>query len=507
MRTSCGQLFCGCAPHSFESEVVAEVFQSLEERMTYDQLFRISEPKRVTRSATVRGPPMQIDGYNDVEYHTFNFKAYPSTTGLRHRGYIKFHKPRSGVDKPMDQLEVEVDCECPDMKYRWAWANKQRGSGRVGNRSLNKSNGRAPVKTNPTGTPGLCKHLLAARNYIYGQISKFPVKTGGDLSIALDKLIKHADTRWIDYEGEMVKGRERERKYKAASGARNTWGPTGKPPKSRPKSRPKTPPEMQKPPELPPDDETPPEKGKFVSPKKPLPPGKPGAGKKSPTPPVPPKKPGQSGDDKKREESLVFSATNCMKNQTLLEARRVICEVASSMRRRKPGGAPPSDGSADGFDIDSALDGGGAPDGGDGFGDPAGAEGDLGAEGDPGAPGMDGPPDDFPPMDLDGPTGAPSAAPPPAEDEALGLLRSIAAGIGRLADEIAPTEDAGAKKGGKGDKPKPPAVPKVGADEDDEKDEKPGAGKGEEGTDDDDGPSDIEAASSKKSKMPRVAGV
>ena len=30
MRTSCGQLFCGCAPHSFESEVVAEVFQSLK---------------------------------------------------------------------------------------------------------------------------------------------------------------------------------------------------------------------------------------------------------------------------------------------------------------------------------------------------------------------------------------------------------------------------------------------------------------------------------------------
>ena len=164
---------------------------------------------------------------------------------------------------------------------------------------------------------------------------------------------------------------------------------------------------MQKPPELPPDDEAPPEKpGKFVSPKKPLPPGKPGAGKKPPTPPLPPKKPkkpGQNGDDKKRGESLVFRTTNDMKNQTLLEARRVICEVASSMGKRKPGAA--SGGPDDSFDVDGALageDGPGAP---DGFGDPAGAEGDMGG------PGMDGPPDDFPPMDMDGPTGAPSAAP------------------------------------------------------------------------------------------------
>lgn len=486
-RTSCGQLFGGCAPHSFESEVIAEVFQSLEERMTYDQLFRISEPKRVKRSDTVRGPPMQIDGYNDAEYHTFNFKAYPSTTGLRHRGYIKFHKPRSGVDKPMEQLEVEVDCECPDLKYRWAWANKQRGSGQVGPKSLNKSNGKAPVKTNPLGQSGLCKHLLAARSYIYGQISKFPLTTGGDLSIALDKLVKHADTRWIDFDGEMVKGRERERKYKTGSAARNTWGPTGKPP-AKP-----TPPEMQKPPELPPDDEAPPEKpGKFVSPKKPLPPGKPGAGNKPPTPPLPPKKPkkpGQNGDDKKREESFVFRTTNDMKNQTLLEARRVICEVASTMSKskRKPGAAP------DGFDVDAALageDGPGASDGG----------GPADVEIYTGAPGMDGPPDDFPPMDMDGPTGAPSAAPAPPEDEALGLLRTIAAGIGRLADEMAPTEDAGAKPGAK---PKAPKVPPVNQDEDEDKSDE---GKGEEGMNDDDGPSDIEAPS-KKSKMPRVAGV
>lgn len=492
MHTSLGELFCGCHQHDFESEVIAEIYRSLEERMTYDQLFRISEPKRTKRSDTVRGPPMQIDGYNDVEYHTFNFKAYPSTTGLRHRGYIKFHKARSGVDKPMDQLEVEVDCECPDYKYMWAWANKQRGSSQVGKRSLNKNNGKAPKIKNRTGTPGLCKHLLAARSYIYGQLSKFPNQTGGDLSIALDKIIKHSNTRWIDYDGEMAKGRERERKYKTGSAARNTWGPTGRPP-TRP-----TPPEMQRPPELPPDDEAPPEKpGKFVSPKRPLPPGKPGAGKKPPAPPTPPKKPGQNGDRKKREESVVFRATNDMKNKNLLEARRVICEVASSMGKRKPGGVPP--GGDDNFDLDSAMGGDpGAPSA-DGFGDPAGAGGDLGA------PGEDGPPDDFPPMDMDGPTGAPSAAPAAPEDEALGLLRTIAAGIGQLADELAPVEDAGAKPGEGGDKPKAPKVPPVEKDEDADED-KPDEGKGESGTDDDDGPSDIDAPS-KKSKMPRVAGV
>ena len=110
------------------------------ERLTFDNLFRVSEPKRVYRSFTVRGPPLEIDQYQDTVYYIFNFKANPSTTGLRHRGYIKFFKPKSKnpKDVPLQHLECLVDCECPDFRYRWAWANKQRQSSVVGPSSLNE---------------------------------------------------------------------------------------------------------------------------------------------------------------------------------------------------------------------------------------------------------------------------------------------------------------------------------------------------------------------------------
>lgn len=84
------------------------------ERLTFDRLFRISEPKRVYRSFTVRGPPLEIDSYQDVVYYIFNFKANPSTTGLRHRGYVKFFKPKhkNPKDVPLQHLECLVDCTC-----------------------------------------------------------------------------------------------------------------------------------------------------------------------------------------------------------------------------------------------------------------------------------------------------------------------------------------------------------------------------------------------------------
>ena len=62
---------------------------------------------------------------------------------------------------------------CPDYRYRWAWAVKQRGSSRVGPQSLNQAWNRAPRITNPSAKPGLCKHILALRNYLYGKTVHF----------------------------------------------------------------------------------------------------------------------------------------------------------------------------------------------------------------------------------------------------------------------------------------------------------------------------------------------
>src|SRR5574337_132680 len=192
------------------------------ERLSFDQLFRISDPKRVYRSFTVRGPPLEIDSYQDAVYYIFNFKANPSTTGLRHRGYVKFFKPKNKnpKDVPLQHLECLVDCECPDFRYMWAWANKQRQSSVVGPNSLNQAWNRAPRKKNPKGKPGLCKHVLAARAYIYGLMSSFEGDEP-DTAYKLDKLTKHATKRWTDFEGQMAAAKAKEQEIRRRREQRN----------------------------------------------------------------------------------------------------------------------------------------------------------------------------------------------------------------------------------------------------------------------------------------------
>lgn len=151
--------------------------QQLLERLTFDQLFSVSEPKRVLRSKTVRGPPLDVEAMKDGVFYHFNFKSFPSTTGKRQKGYIKFFKPKKKI--PLEKVECLVDCTCPDFRYRWAWANKQRGSSVVGAKSMNQAFNRAPRVTNPRGRPGLCKHLLALRDFIYGEFENFDGSQGG----------------------------------------------------------------------------------------------------------------------------------------------------------------------------------------------------------------------------------------------------------------------------------------------------------------------------------------
>lgn len=195
---------------------------SLSERLTFDRLFRISEPKRVYRSFTVKGPPLEIDSYQDAVYYIFNFKANPSTTGLRHRGYVKFFKPKNKNPKnvPLQHLECLVDCTCPDFRYRWAWATKQRDSSVVGPNSLNQAWNRAPRITNPKGKPGLCKHILATRSYLYGLMSSFPGDEP-DTAYKLDRLTKYATKRWTDFEGQMRAAKEKEREIRRRRELRN----------------------------------------------------------------------------------------------------------------------------------------------------------------------------------------------------------------------------------------------------------------------------------------------
>lgn len=218
-------------------ELLAATGGPLLERstLTYDQLFRRSDPKRTYRSAQVRGPPLEIDSYKDAVFHTFNFKSYPSTTGMRHRGYIKFERPQHGRPMPSEKIPCVVDCTCPDFRYRWAWANKQRGASRIGSQSLNQAIDRAPRITNPGAKVGLCKHLLACRNYIYGLIQKFDKeqpaserrrgKGAQNLAWKLDQLVKYANKRWTDWEDQQAQGQYRQRLQRQVQQARNVAGP------------------------------------------------------------------------------------------------------------------------------------------------------------------------------------------------------------------------------------------------------------------------------------------
>jgi hypothetical protein len=280
-HTSFDELFA-----NYSNDLLQAVQTAIEERLTYDQLFNVSEPKRVLRSFTVKGPPLTVDAYQDAVYYIFRFKASPSTELRRHVGYVKFHKPKRGNrQKPLQDIEVTVDCDCKDFRYRWAWANKQRGSSRVGPSSLNKAINRAPRITNPGSRPGLCKHLLATRHYIYGLLSNFPADKSLDKADKLDKLTKYATRRYINYAADYEKAKALDRKWKDWRIRRQMQGMQpagGLPPPAEPEPQPQIPNVQQREMPVP----LPPEEG-IPNPPQRLPPNPAGRQRRVPEPPPP----------------------------------------------------------------------------------------------------------------------------------------------------------------------------------------------------------------------------
>lgn len=199
----------------------------ITEALTFDQMFRLSEPKRVVRSRTVKGPPLEVRAFDDATYHFFNFKSNPSTTGLRHRGYIKFKKPRK--DLPLSQVQCEVDCTCPDFRFRWAHVLKQHGASRVGPNSLNQALNRAPRITNPTGRVSLCKHLLALKDYIQGLMYTLP-KTGLKSSEdVLSGVVKYAQKRYANHDQQVAAAKARDARFAAARALKRSGRPDPNP--------------------------------------------------------------------------------------------------------------------------------------------------------------------------------------------------------------------------------------------------------------------------------------
>jgi hypothetical protein len=281
---------------------------ALQEDLTYDQMYRMSEPKRFQRSHHVHMPPLEIEQYQTDHHwvfaHYFNAKSDPghSTTGLRHRGFIRFKKPkRKGHDTtPLSQLPVEVDCMCPDYRYRWAWANHQKRAGPIGPNSLNQCINRAPRHTNPLGKPGFCKHILATRDYIYGLLSSFPDNVGP--SERLDRLTKRATKRWLNFGVEMDAARERDARIAAAKARRNIGLPPDQQAKAPGEVNPVEPPPL------------PAETPAAPAAPEPVQPVQPAAG---PVPPAPPQGPAPLGQEIKGTKPGQFLARRFLKTESV----------------------------------------------------------------------------------------------------------------------------------------------------------------------------------------------
>jgi hypothetical protein len=142
----------------------------LTERMSFRDLFRVSDPARVDRSRDVSTKSLQVRSMDGQEAWTFSYKSNPSTSGQRWQGYVRFLKEDVSQKDRADQLDCMVDCTCPDYRFRWAYNNAKQDAGALGPKAWNDNNGQAPKPRSQGGVgdlgPGMCKHLISLGEYL-----------------------------------------------------------------------------------------------------------------------------------------------------------------------------------------------------------------------------------------------------------------------------------------------------------------------------------------------------
>ncbi len=143
------------------------------EDLSYSDLLKQSTPKRIERSKTVNGAPLNIRADGNDETRFFRFKSNPSTTGKRHQGFIKFidyDRKQGSVSE--GKMACHVDCDCEDFKYRYAYVDAAKNASSIGDKSLNKCINRPPNIMNPKKRIGLCKHLIRLKEYLIHKIKE-----------------------------------------------------------------------------------------------------------------------------------------------------------------------------------------------------------------------------------------------------------------------------------------------------------------------------------------------
>jgi len=172
----------------------------LVEKMSFKQLLLRTNGGRINRGSRMRVRSLAGSANENEEQWNFGYKSARDhiTTMKPHTGRISFEKDAYNKfrgKRSMDEVMCKVDCSCPDYKYRWAYANAAQQAGEMGGDSLNKSNGNAPVKTNPGKKPSLCKHLVALKDYLRTKLQE----SDGQLDDRLSKIIKENPTFVVEY--------------------------------------------------------------------------------------------------------------------------------------------------------------------------------------------------------------------------------------------------------------------------------------------------------------------
>jgi hypothetical protein len=170
---------------------------SLNEKMSFKDLFNVSTPERIQRSKSdVRVRPLRVVTLDENEAWTFSYKSNPSVTGKPHKGYIKFFKEHVEQGENAEDLECIVDCTCPDFMYRYAYNDTRKDASVVGPKSWSKCINRAPKPAYNFGE-GMCKHLLALQGYLKTKIQ--PTQTRSNLFETLNGMMgKHFDVNYND---------------------------------------------------------------------------------------------------------------------------------------------------------------------------------------------------------------------------------------------------------------------------------------------------------------------
>jgi hypothetical protein len=150
------------------------ISEMLVEKMSYEDLMRSSDPARKDRASRIPAKSLVAKSVNDREAWKFSYKTPrdENTTGLRHQGFIYFYKEQMTPGDNAMQVPCSVDCSCPDYRFRFSYANKSQDAGENGPNSLNKG---LNYPSSINRGPGLCKHLIALKEFLRTNIEGEPV--------------------------------------------------------------------------------------------------------------------------------------------------------------------------------------------------------------------------------------------------------------------------------------------------------------------------------------------